>query len=117
MPAKGESPPARFRQPSQAAAATSLAVGLAVQFGEWCDVAFLRSVLPGGFAGVVGHAYGMVPMFHVEWLQGMAVHTSVLIVLMNQGILLSRPQRGMVRVLNQPSPLDIPAGPGKRGAQ
>jgi PAS domain S-box-containing protein len=47
MPAKGEIPPARFRQLSQVAAVAVMGAGVSVLFGWWRDIDFLKSVIPG----------------------------------------------------------------------
>jgi PAS domain S-box-containing protein len=225
MPAKGEIPPARFQQLSQAAAVAIVGVGVAVLVAWWRDIEFLKSVIPGtnsmkvntavcfilsglslwllqqegeglirrdrrgrlgqalalivtviallslsqdvmgwnlgidelvvhdpstigapgrialrtalafvllgitlllldvrtakgawpaqlpaalagwiGLGGVVGHAYGAVPLFRIGSLSVMAANTSVALLFLAGGILLARPQRGMTRILTREGP-------------
>ncbi|MDP9264024.1 MAG: PAS domain-containing sensor histidine kinase, partial [Acidobacteriota bacterium] len=47
MGTKGEIPPARFRQLSQAVVAIAVGVGISVLFGWWRDIDSLKSLLPG----------------------------------------------------------------------
>jgi len=68
MTARGEIPPARFRQLSQIAAVAVTGVGVAVLFGWWRDIALLKSVLPGLVSMRVNTALTFIVLAVSLWL-------------------------------------------------
>jgi PAS domain S-box-containing protein len=103
--------PSTIGVPGRIAARTSLAFALIgitlllldVRTGKGAWPAQLPAALVGwiGLGGVVGHAYGAVPLFRLGSLSVMAANTSVALLFLAVGILLARPQRGMVRILTR----------------
>lgn len=106
--------PSTIGVPGRIAARTSLAfvlLGITLLLldvrtakGAW--PAQLPAALAGwiGFGGIVGHAYGAVPLFRIGSLSVMAANTSIALVFLAVGILLARPQRGMTRILTREGP-------------
>ncbi len=61
--------------------------------------AFAMGTFIGGMIGVLGYLMEVSALYNFFWFSSMAVHTSLLFVVLSSGTLLMRPQQGMMETL------------------